>query len=134
MKNKFLFLQKPLSFQAKKLPKTKNKKNIDLKNKYKNELGLPLIINFDNLDELANCCKNLFYRFSHLILKTYLYRYKLQYVLIIYTYYKLEKKIAVAASEFGDLIGKSEIKHSFYQEHGKLLIPKNAIEKVVDLT
>lgn len=100
--------------------------------RYRNSFNTPLIFRFDTLDRLTDICDKLFKQYSHLVLKSSLYLLDGKYVLLIYSYFKLDNKIIALAKEYGSLIGKGSIKGAFVKEHAKPVIEDTALETIVE--
>lgn len=94
------------------------------------EFMAPILFTLPNVKQLRQTCKKLFLHYHHLISKSSLYFWEEKYVLILYSYYKLDKKMIALIKEHGIFFGKGEIKYCFIKEHGKLLIKDTAIETI----
>lgn len=97
----------------------------------KPNFNIPMIFRFSNIDNLIEASKKISDKYSHLILKSELYKNDESYFIIIYSYLNINKKIIMLFNEYGDFFGKGEIKSSFVKEHFDLLIESNAIEHFV---
>jgi negative regulator of genetic competence, sporulation and motility len=100
--------------------------------RYKNNFNTPIIFEFGNIDNVINVCDKLFNQYSHLILKSSLYLLDQKYMLLIYTYFKMDDKIVALVSEYGQLVGKGAVKGSFIKEHAKPIVDNIAIETIVE--
>ncbi len=100
--------------------------------KNRHEFSTPLIFSFSNIEELSKLCNKLLTRYHHLILKSALYHHteESKYILMIYSYYKLDDKLIAIVKEHGTLIGKGNIKKCIIDEHAKLIMKEQAIETV----
>lgn len=98
----------------------------------KHELSTPLVFQLQDVDTLTALSQRIFKQYSHLILKSSLYLLDQNYMLLLYTYSRLDKKLSALASEYAPLYGKGEIVGSFIKEHAYPLVPSNALETVVE--
>ncbi len=100
--------------------------------RYRGSFNTPLIFRFQDVEELITVCDKLFRQYSHLVLKSSIYLLDQAYILMIYSYFKLDGKIAALVGEYGEVLGKGTVKCSFIKEHAKPLIENTAIETMVE--
>lgn len=109
---------------------------ISMLEKYKGsarrELSTPIVFSLNSIDALSALSKRIFKQYSHLVLKSSLYLMDKKYMLMIYTYSRLDKKLTALASEYAVIYGRGKIADSFIREHANELIGSNALEKVVE--
>lgn len=96
------------------------------------ELSTPVVFKLDSVNALSDLSERIFKQYSHLVLKSSLYLMDDKYMLMIYTYPKLDKKLSALASEYAVVYGRGRITGSFVREHSSELICKDAIEKIVE--
>ena len=95
-------------------------------------LNTPLIFSFDTLDTLGVACANLECSYSHLILKSALYRQEGRYLLLLYSFFKMDDKLTAIVREFGRYQGKGELRAAAIAEHADCLLEQKAIETIAD--
>ena len=101
------------------------------KNSIKQEdFDAPLIFMIENLNELRRLCAKLYSGYNHLILKSSLYQTDEKYILTIYSYCKLDARLIAVVKEYGDFIGKGELKNRIIEEHALTIVQNNAIETI----
>lgn len=109
---------------------------ISMLEKYKGsarrELSTPIVFSLNDIDSLSAMSERIFRQYSHLVLKSSLYLMDEKYMLMIYTYSRLDKKLIALASEYAVIYGRGKIADSFIREHAHELIASNAIETVVE--
>ena len=91
----------------------------------------PIIYEFDNITVLSSAVKQLYSQYTHIIIKSELYLYNEKYILIIYTYFKMDKQIYNLLNEYADFYGKGVIVSAVIKEHAKKLISDNAVETLL---
>lgn len=96
--------------------------------KRKTSFDTPLIFRFDRLDDLVSLSARLNDRYGHIILKNSLYLQEKQYILFLYTYFKMDRQILHLLNEYGSYLGKGAIAASLVREHSKELIKNDAIQ------
>ncbi len=96
----------------------------------KNGFHTPLIVSLCGSEEVIGLCKTLFFRYSHLILKSSLYKNKDAYILMIYSYYKQDQKLCAILHEYGDLLGRGEVAAGIIHEHARAILPSQAVERI----
>lgn len=101
-------------------------------NKNNRGFNTPLIFKIQNLDQLCIVSKKLYQNYHHLILKSTLYSENNQYILMVYSYYKLDDKLIAIINEHGSLVGKGEIKSRLIEEHTHLIVKNKAIETICE--
>lgn len=92
----------------------------------------PIVFVFDNFDNVCDACINFFQNYNHLIFKSSLYSNDNKYYMMIYSFFKLDKKISSVMSEYGHSFGKGELIASHIREYGKCIIGEIAIEKIAE--
>lgn len=100
--------------------------------RYRGSFNTPMIFRFSDPEDLITACDKLFTQYSHLVLKSSLYLMEQSYILLVYSYFKLDGKIAALVSEYGEAMGKGAVKSAFIKEHAKPLIINNAIDTIVE--
>lgn len=93
-------------------------------------LNTPLAFSFDSLETLGGACASLCGNYSHLILKSALYREGEHYLLLLYSFFKMDDKLAAIVCEFGRYQGKGERIAARAAEHAHCLLPEKAIETI----
>lgn len=91
----------------------------------------PLVYRFISVDDLCDACHSLFLYYNHLIFKSSLYREGQNYLLMVYSYYKMDRKISAIIGEYGQLIGKGQFAAVRADEYAKPLIADTAIETMM---
>ncbi len=142
MKNeRLLFLLRKAIFKTGYLPDTRSfrveiKKNGKRGTKisfypasYERVILKPLVFMFSTLNGLYDAAEKVLGKNSLRIFKSDLF-FCGGYILIIYPIAPLPDTFLKDMSEFGVFRGASEIKASYYEEHGALLARGNAVEKL----
>lgn len=98
----------------------------------KSGFNTPLVFSFDSIEHVCNICKDLFQNYSHLIFKSSLYTFQGQYMIMLFSFFKLDRKISAIMSEYGNYYGKGELTASIIREHGNCIIQDTAVENIVE--
>lgn len=88
----------------------------------------PLVFAFDRLEDLVSLSARLNRQYGHIILKNALYLQENRYILLLYTYFKMDQQILHLLNEYGTFLGKGAITASLIREHSRELIQNNAIQ------
>lgn len=97
---------------------------------HKGGFHTPLIFLIDNLEELRRLCNKLYHSYNHLILKSSLYETDESYILMIYSYYKLDARLIAIIREYGSFLGKGELKSQLIGEHATQIVKDKAVEMI----
>lgn len=90
----------------------------------------PLIYAFSDLNILAALAARINRELGHLILESSLYFLEGEYYLLLYTYCRLEGRIAKLLNEYGRYEGKGAVRSAFIREHGKELLRSGAAQAI----
>lgn len=96
--------------------------------KYKLGFDTPIIYRVKDLAALSSLSKRLASTHLHIITKSSLYLAGNEYVLMLYTYFKMDDALNMLLSEYGTYIGKGVLASAIIKEHHQELIAQNAIE------
>ena len=99
------------------------------RNASKHSFDTPLIFAFPEAETLAQLCCRLNRHFGHAILKTSLYSHQGQYLLLVYTYFRMDREIRRLLEEYGQFYGKGAVCSAAVKEHGTLLLEEDAMQQ-----
>lgn len=100
----------------------------ELPRKHKTSFDTPLIFSFLGLEPLVQLAVRMNQRYGHTILKSVLYLENERYLLLLYTYFKMDEQITRLLSEYGSFYGKGAVAAALCREHGQELIPADALQ------
>lgn len=90
----------------------------------------PLIIALDGWDTLLALALRLHGRYHHVILQSALYRYRDYYLLLLYTYCRMEDTLLRVTGEYGELWGTGALWAAVAQEQGECVLESEALSRL----
>ena len=88
----------------------------------------PALFRFEDGETLVSAACRLFRQYGHRIYKSSLYRFRGDYLLIIYPLDWLDHRTIHLLEEYAALAGEGEVAAAFVEEHGEALLRDGAID------
>lgn len=91
----------------------------------------PIIAVFEKEKNMKNFCKNISYIFFKTKFESELYSFENKFILTVFVQKDDIEKFIAIVKEFGDIYSKSKIQYGTIKEHCKVILKKQAIEKII---
>lgn len=90
-----------------------------------------IICTIDSPEMLLTISSKLYCHFSHLLHNSELYYRDGNYLMILHTFKKSDKKLKIFLSEYCEILGTNEIDASLIREHYNCVFPIDAIDEII---
>lgn len=88
----------------------------------------PSVFAFDNMEHLLEACSRLFALYGHRIFSSSLYAVDTGYQLVVFPLDGRDSVTLPLLSEYGRLVGNGPLCAAYAEEHGRVIVERNAID------